>query len=229
MTFFLADVVPWGRSYDEYVRFFDLSAHDLDRQIIGCADGPASFNSELTASGGSIVSCDPLYRYTRDEIRARILQCYPKIREQVEKNQDLFIWESVSSPEELGKMRRLAMRLFLKDYETGRRDGRYCAACLPHLPFLDNSSDLAICSHLLFYYSDTLTESFHHAAIREMLRVAPEARIFPLVDLNGRVSRYRDTIATKLRKDGFEVEIRTVSYEFIRGGNQAMIISRTGG
>jgi SAM-dependent methyltransferase len=227
MTFFLADVVPWGRSYDEYIRFFDLSAHDLNRQIIGCADGPASFNSELTARGGSIVSCDPLYRLSGDEIRTRIQQCYPEIREQVEKNKELFIWESVSSPEELGKWRRSAMKLFLADYETGRREGRYCAACLPHLPFSDDSFDLAICSHLLFYYSGTLTESFHRAAIREMMRVAPETRIFPLVDLNGRVSRYRDTIVMDLKKNGFKVEIRTVPYEFIRGGNQAMIISRS--
>jgi SAM-dependent methyltransferase len=228
MTFFLADVVPWGRTYEEYVRFFDLSAHDLERRIIGCADGPASFNSGLTALGGSIVSCDPLYRFSGEEIRARIEQCWPEIREQVERNKELFIWESVSSPEELAKWRRSAMRMFLKDYETGRRDGRYCAACLPYLPFLDKSFDLAICSHLLFYYSDTLTESFHRAAIREMLRVAREVRIFPLVDLNGHVSRYLDIITADLVNNGFEVEIRTVLYQFIRGGNQVLIISGTG-
>ncbi|MAD80187.1 MAG: SAM-dependent methyltransferase, partial [Planctomycetaceae bacterium] len=33
------------------------------------ADGPASFNAELTARGGSIVSCDPIYEFTADEIR----------------------------------------------------------------------------------------------------------------------------------------------------------------
>ncbi len=226
MTFFLADVVPWGRSYDEYIRFFDLGAHDLDRLIIGCADGPASFNSELTASGGSVVSCDPLYRFTRDEIIARIEQCYPEIREQVGRNQELFVWDSVSSPEELAKIRHSAMRLFLADFVTGRQEGRYCDAALPYLPFSDDHFDLALCSHFLFYYTDIISESFHRAAILEMLRVAREVRIFPLVDLNGRMSRYRDAIAVDLNNDGFEVEIRTVPYEFIRGGNQVMIISR---
>ena len=31
---------------------FDLSAADLGRRILGCGDGPASFNAELTAQGG---------------------------------------------------------------------------------------------------------------------------------------------------------------------------------
>jgi SAM-dependent methyltransferase len=227
MTFVLDHVVPWGRSFDEYLQFFDLGTRELGKRIIGCADGPAAFNTVLTARGGSIVSCDPLYRFSGDGIRARIAECYPEIYEQVVKNKDLFIWESIASPGELGILRRSAMKLFLADYETGRREGRYCAAALPDLPFAGNSFDLAICSHFLFYYSGSFSESFHREAIAEMLRVAPEARIFPLVDLNGRVSRYRDTIASEFRKDGFEVEIRTVPYEFIRGGNQAMIISRT--
>ncbi len=226
MTFILDHVVPWGRSFEEYVQFFDLGTQDLAKRIIGCADGPAAFNSVLTARGGSIVSCDPLYRLPGDEIRARIAECYPEIYKQVVQNKDLFTWESISSPRELGVLRHSAMKLFLADYETGRRDGRYCTAALPYLPFADYSFDLAICSHFLFYYSDSFSESFHRKAIAEMLRVAPEARIFPLVDLNGRVSMYRDILATEFRKAGFEVEIRTVPYEFIRGGNQVMIISR---
>jgi SAM-dependent methyltransferase len=224
-VFFLEHVVPWGRSFEEYVRFFDLSEDDLTRRMIGCGDGPAGFNCKLTARGGSIVSCDPLYRYSRDEIQARIETCYPQILEQVEKNRDLFIWDSISSPQELGKQRSSAMRSFLADYEKGRQEGRYCAAALPYLPFSRGSFDLAVCSHLLFYYSDSLTESFHYLALREMLRVATEVRIFPLVDLNGQVSRYRDPLVRQLENDGYRVSIRPVPYEFIRGGNKTLIIS----
>jgi len=223
--FFLEHIVPWGRSFDEYVRFFDLSEDDLTRRFIGCGDGPAGFNRELTARGGSIVSCDPLYQYSCVEIQACIEISYPKILEQVENNRDLFIWNTVSSPQELGEQRLSAMQSFLADYEGGRREGRYCAAALPCLPFLNDNFDLAICSHLLFYYSDTLTESFHYQALREMLRVAPEVRIFPLVNLNGQVSRYRDTLVMQLKNDGYRVVIRPVPYEFIRGGDKTMIIS----
>ncbi len=58
MAFTLDKVVPWGRSLDEYRRMFALTDSDLEKRILGCADGPASFNAELTANGGSVVSCD---------------------------------------------------------------------------------------------------------------------------------------------------------------------------
>jgi hypothetical protein len=48
MVFTLDRVVPWGRSFDEYVAMFALSSEDLGRRILGCNDGPASFNSGLT-------------------------------------------------------------------------------------------------------------------------------------------------------------------------------------
>ena len=52
-------VVPWGRSFDEYRRMFDLSAQDLELRILGCGDGPAAFNASMRQRGGRVVSCDP--------------------------------------------------------------------------------------------------------------------------------------------------------------------------
>jgi hypothetical protein len=56
MGFTLDKVVPWGRSFDEYIKLFDLAETDLQRRILGCGDGPAEFNSELSNRGGNIVS-----------------------------------------------------------------------------------------------------------------------------------------------------------------------------
>jgi hypothetical protein len=39
MSFTLSDVVPWGRSYDEYLRMFGLGDAELRPGILGCADG----------------------------------------------------------------------------------------------------------------------------------------------------------------------------------------------
>lgn len=64
MVFELRDVVPWGRSYDEYVAMFGLTAADLERNILGCVDGPASFNAAVARRGGRCVSCDPIYRFS---------------------------------------------------------------------------------------------------------------------------------------------------------------------
>ena len=51
MSFTLSDIVPWGRSYDEYLRMFGLGDAELRLRILGCADGPASFNAEGTRRG----------------------------------------------------------------------------------------------------------------------------------------------------------------------------------
>jgi hypothetical protein len=40
---------------------FALSDADLRGRVLGCADGPASFNAEATRRGTSIISADPLY------------------------------------------------------------------------------------------------------------------------------------------------------------------------
>ncbi len=52
------------------------------------------------------------------------------------------------------------MRLFLEDFEEGKKQGRYIAGELPELPFDDNSFDLAHVSHLLFLYSEQLSLNF---------------------------------------------------------------------
>jgi hypothetical protein len=61
--FTLEHVVPWGRSFDEYRRMFALTEEDLRLRILGCGDGPASFNAEATRRGTRMISCDPIYRY----------------------------------------------------------------------------------------------------------------------------------------------------------------------
>jgi hypothetical protein len=49
MAMQLDQVVPFGRSLDEYCQMFALSEDDLARTIIGVGDGPASFNAEMQA------------------------------------------------------------------------------------------------------------------------------------------------------------------------------------
>jgi len=48
----LENVVPWGRSYAEYLRMFSLTEKELSVHILGCGDGPAAFNATLTRRGG---------------------------------------------------------------------------------------------------------------------------------------------------------------------------------
>ncbi len=107
---------------------------------------------------------------------------------------------------------------------AGRREGRYLAASLPSLPFRSGEFDLALCSHLLFFYSDPLSLEFHRAALRELCRVASEVRVFPLVDVNAETSAYLDPMLAELTRAGIGVEVRSVPYEFQRGANQMLRI-----
>jgi hypothetical protein len=77
----LRETVPWGRSFDEYVRMFALSERDLGLSIVGCGDGPAAFNAEMTRRGNHIVWVDPLYRFSATEIAARVREIADEVVE----------------------------------------------------------------------------------------------------------------------------------------------------
>ena len=222
--FTLDTVVPWGRSFDEYVSMFALREEDLRRRILGCADGPAAFNAEATRRGAEVVSCDPLYRYTTAQIQERIAETFDEILDQTRGNTEEFVWGAIRSVEDLGRVRTTAMQVFLDDFDKGKAEGRYVDAELPALPFADGAFDLALCSHFLFLYTTQLGEAFHRTAIRDLCRVAREVQIFPLLALGGQRSPYVDDNAGALRAAGFEVSIESVPYEFQRSGNHMMRI-----
>jgi SAM-dependent methyltransferase len=226
MTFQLKEVVPWGRSFDEYTAMFDLKEDDLGKRILGCADGPASFNAELTEKGGTVVSVDPLYGFSSEMIRQRIDETYEEVLAQTRNNMDGFVWTSIPSVETLGEIRMAAMTRFIDDFEQGGKDGRYIPGSLPDLCFPNNKFDLAICSHFLFLYSGQLDKGFHLHAISEMCRVAREIRIFPLLQLGSKPSPHVPGVISYFSESGFSVDIVKVNYEFQKGGNEMLRIRK---
>lgn len=224
MAFTLHEVVPWGRSFSEYRKMFALTDSDLEARILGCADGPASFNAGLTAQGGRIVSIDPLYRFSQEGIRERIGQVFGTVLDETRKNAHEFMWTTISSVDQLGKIRQQAMDAFLEDYPRGLDEGRYRDFSLPELPFKSGEFGLAVCSHYLFLYSSHLPLDFHLQSIRELCRVAREVRIFPLLELGAVPSRHLDAVMECLAREGYRVAAKTVPYEFQRGGNRMLCI-----
>lgn len=224
MSFTLDKVVPWGRSYEEYLRMFALTEDDLRHRILGCGDGPASFNAELSRRGGQIVSIDPIYVFDVEQIKGRIAETYDTVMTQTRNNQHEFVWEAISSVEELGRIRMAAMDIFLKDFQAGKQTGRYVTGELPSLPFDSKQFDLALSSHFLFLYSEHLSAEFHLQALQEMLRVAHEVRVFPLLMIGGVRSPHLPFVMDQLAADGFSLEITRVPYEFQRGGNEMLVI-----
>ncbi len=207
---------------DEYVDMFGLSPADLKREILGCADGPASFNAGMNMRGLRVVSVDPIYSLTTAQIGRRIEETFPVMMEQLEMNLDAYVWTGISSPDALAELRRSSMEQFLADFPKGKEEGRYLPGNLGSLPFGDGTFDLALCSHLLFLYSGELSVDFHRQAVAETLRVAAEIRIFPLQTLAGQESPHLEAVCAHIAETGRRFEIKEVDYEFQRGANRML-------
>jgi hypothetical protein len=204
---------------------FALTDADLKGRILGCADGPASFNAEAARRGTGVVSVDPLYRFSASDIHQRIALTRHRILEQTRLNAHEFVWDAIPSIEALDALRMDAMQCFLADFQAGKRTGRYLAGELPSLPFRDGAFDLALCSHFLFLYTEQLTAEFHRAAVAELRRVAAEVRIFPLIALGGRPSSHVEQVLNHVRLAGCSATVEPVPYEFQRGADRMLRIS----
>lgn len=223
MGFKLEQIIPWGRSLQEYVKMFDLTPDELNLRILDCAGGPASFNAEMTRSGHTVISCDPLYQFDAAEINQRIKETYQTVIDGAKATQEYYVWQDIQSPEQLGQVRMAAMQQFLEDLPFGIQQGRYITSELPVLPFDNAQFNLALCSHLLFTYSDLLSQDFHLASIQELCRVALEVRIFPLLDNFSVVSSpLLQSVISELKARAYNLEIKQVPYEFQKGGNQML-------
>lgn len=222
MDFHYKDIVPWGRSYDEYLDMFNLFENDLVRDIVGVGDGPASFNFWMYQRETPIVSVDPIYRYSEAELRQRIQETYEDVIAQARQNRDKFVWTKFSSIDELAEVRMQAMDEFCRDFESGKQQGRYIDASLPNLPFPDDHFDLVLSAHLLFFYSANRDLAFHLDAVRELLRIGSEVRIFPIVDVNSNPSPFLSPVIDALEKDEIVCSVERVPYHFQKTGNEML-------
>lgn len=225
MAFKLDSVVPWGRNISEYREMFLLSDIDLQKKIAGFGDGPASFNCQATLAGSSVTSFDPIYQFSKEQLEKRIEEVRTVVMKQMQENKDHYVWNRITSLEELEAVRMSAMRLFLDDYDRGRGENRYICHELPNrLPYPEGFFDIGLSSHFLLLYTE-LGYDLHIAAITEMLRVCKEVRIFPLCDLDSRPSEMIENVISHFSRE-YSTEIKLTGYEFQKGADRLLTISR---
>ncbi|MDD5587299.1 MAG: SAM-dependent methyltransferase [Alphaproteobacteria bacterium] len=224
MTLTLDKVIIRGRTFDEYTGMFALSEDDLNKRILDCGGGAASFNALLSKRGGRVVSIDPLYRLTSEEIAAHAEEAHNLIIEQMRKSKNDYVWTTVRSFKELEMLRQSAVQDFLADYMQGKKENRYIVAELPNLPFGKQEFGLALCSHFLLHYAEQFNLGFHMQSFRELSRVADEVRTYPLLEYNTKRCRYLDDIVSGLSSEGYDVAIKPVPYELIKGANEMLVV-----
>lgn len=225
MAFKLDSVVPWGRNLEEYKLMFGLDDRDMTKKIAGFGDGPACFNCEMTNTGGNVVSFDPIYQFSKEEIEERIEEVRITVIQQMRENMDNYVWTQIKDLDELEHIRMSAMKKFLSDYEQGKKEGRYVFHELPaRLPYEPESFDIGLSSHFLLMYT-SLGYDFHIQSITEMLRVCKEVRIFPIVDLDANKTDLIKDVIDYLQKD-YNTTIIKTEYEFQKGDNKLLIIKK---
>ena len=231
--FRFSKVVFFGRSLSEYINMFDLHLGEMTGlSVFDCASGPAAFAFEAAAHGISVTACDPMYAHTLPDLRVIVDAHAEAVRSRQVEMMDLFHPEVVSVGE-----RRKAMEVFLNDFESGKKDGRYVAGTLPALPFPDQSFDMALQGNLLFLYSDVasggMLESspfdyeFHKRSVFELMRlVKRDLRIYPLQAPRVSSHKYLEPLMTECRNAGFEAEVLPVAERDIIGSEFMLRISR---
>ena len=225
MPYIMKNVVPWGRTLDEYRKMFLLSDTELKGQIAGFGDGVASFNAECGTLGGHVTSFDPVYRFPCDRLEKVLDEAKRRLIEKtaIDRKKD---WAIISRDvNELEKRHLTAIEIFMDDFENGKKEGRYIDYELPfRIPFPDDTFDLGLSSHFLLLYTKP-GYNFHFQALAEMLRICQEVRIFPLIDLHGKKTRLARKVMEHFA-DSYELSIHKTAYHCAGDNNDMLVIRR---
>ncbi len=199
-----------GFGLEDYRQMFALSEADLALNMLDCRAGASAFAAQLNQQGGQVVATDPLYANSFEHIQDLIKRARQDINNTLLSVPDVhqFLQEHDDNVE-----------IFLNDFEQGFESQRYQNRKLPSLGFDDERFDLALISHYLFTYTQRLSFDDHMKAILELLRVANEVRIFPLVTDQGEISPYVGDIIAQCQEHGFGVELKSVNYKIQQKGN----------
>jgi hypothetical protein len=218
----------FGRTYDEYLRMFDLSEALLRKgPVLDCPAGASSFAIEARELGFTITACDILYNAGRDDLLRKGREDIRHVFESFDKVSHLYTWKYYRNKDEVIALRNRALELFAEEFTEGFRKGYYVHARLPQLPFPDKSFALVLSGNFLFLYGDRLDMDFHISCIRELLRVCSgEVRIFPLVGLDAQPYPHLDKMLSLLNSTDIEATLITVPFEFQRGANMMMKLYR---
>lgn len=215
-----------SRSYDEYTAMFGLTDDDLSGVVVDCAAGASSFTAQARERGQTALAVDPAYAAGLTDLAVAVRTSAGGGSAIIGEHPDRFIWDWYGTRERKDGLRAEAASRFLADVEN--HPTRYVAASLLQLPFRDHSADLLLCSHLLFTWSDQLDDVWHRQALTEMLRVCrQQIRIFPLVvQGTGEPVPFMGRLINEVDAPGLRIEMRPVPYEFQRGADTMLVITR---
>jgi hypothetical protein len=218
------DVIVIGRTFDQYLRMFDLRPPDLQgRSILDCPAGAASFVATASEWAETAVGADLMYQLSPQELERRCEADYQKAVGLLETTDQILAEETYSSIETRKALLEESYERFIDDYATNPE--RYVSAELPALPFDDDAFSLVLSAHFLFLYRDRLSYEFHLETLRELRRVAAdEVRVFPLIGMDTKRYPRLDDLIDALAAEGHTAAVESVPYESLKNGDEMLVI-----
>lgn len=224
----IGDMLVTARPLDEYLAAFALPSYEIvGKRILDCPGGASSFAAEASAAGAKVTAIDPIYGQDLESLVELVRSETRRGNDYARQNVSHYRWEFYRDPEDHLRRRLAAIDSFHEDVRVNPE--RYVTAALPDLPYDDDAFDLALSSYLLFIYDDRLDAGFHIAALDEMLRLAAEVRVFPIVALDGHRSALVAPVLRHLERRGVSATIEEVPFEFQRGAREVLIARRSDG
>ncbi len=211
-------VTALGFGLQDYIQMFSLTDVELEMNILDCRAGASCFAAQMHEKSKSVIACDPLYQAEFDTIKQLVVDAKASIQDSLASNAQVF---SIlpDKAKDFILQAETGIEIFLNDFQTGQKIGRYMSDSLPNLSFDDEQFQLALVCHYLFTFSEQITAEEHLNAIKELVRVSNEVRIFPLVTYAGKLSPYVGEVVAMLQSLSYGVEIRGVDYTLQNQGN----------
>lgn len=216
------------RSYEEYVRMFDLEPSDLAHgEVLDVAAGGSSFTAEVNARGYSAYAVDPRYDAGIEKWISEAVQEIETSTAKLAKLQENFDWSYYGSIEQHRAGRETSIELFKSNVLDSRQSNRYLAGKLPELPFGNDRFSLILCSHFMFLYANQFGPEFHIHAIMDLMRICKpggQIRIYPLISLDWKPYPDLDQLLDFIRANGGKTELCPSRLPFIPGSSHFLKI-----
>lgn len=169
----------------QYQTLFNLTEDDLNKKILDFPARLNSFNAEMFQLNRLSAACDELYG---DSLRLKQ-------------------FSQTNLTHKINSLKTIQQ--FEKDFQNGLKENRYVAGTLPQLPFNNHQFDLMLSSFFFFLNEDHLDNCWNN--LMEMLRVATEVRIAPLLSEQN-LQVLLGPLMLKLQMHSFGIEIRSITF-----------------
>jgi len=216
MTFGADHTVFFGRTWEESVGMYSLSEEEMrGKRILDCPGGPDAMVIEGYDRDLNIIAVDPQYSDTAEVLEARGHKEIVETLDQYQQDPELAVDEKRLIEYKTQKLEALSS--FIDAFR--KLPERFVTGSLPSLPFEDDAFDLTLSGHLLFVYASVevggmmthneLDLDFHIAAVRELVRVSRQVRIFPTWTVRKPPKRqaYVEPVIEAMASDGHDVKL----------------------